>query len=143
MKPGEKWSSRQTITYDLLWLPDKSQHFPLKPVPCVVLLHRTQLHSDNQLGFGGHVLEDVSLQPPQHVRPQEVMELLNLVLFGDVSELFQEAFEITEQTETRLVTTRLNIFSQCSEDENTSILLAGNISITDFLLVSAFSCVGA
>lgn len=32
------------------------------------------------------------------------MELLNLVLFGDVRKLFQEAFEVTEQTsETKAV----------------------------------------
>lgn len=126
------------ITHDVLWLPDKSQHFPLKPAPCVVLLHGTQLHSDDQLGLGGHVLEDVGLQPPQHVRPQKVVELLNLVLFGDVSKLFQEAFEVTEQTETRLVTTRLNIFSQCS-----AVLLTGNISFADFSVVNTFPCVGA
>lgn len=54
----------------------------------VILLHRAQLHSDNQLGLGGHVLEDVGLQSAQHVRPQQVMELLDLVLLGNVSELF-------------------------------------------------------
>lgn len=65
---------------------------------CVILLHGTQLHSDNQLSLGGHVLEDVGLQSPQHVRPQKVVELLNLVLFGDVSKFFQEAFQVTEET---------------------------------------------
>lgn len=64
---------------------------------CVILLHGTQLHSDNQLSLGRHVLEDVGLQSPQHVRPQKVMELLNLVLFGDVRKLLQEAIEVTEQ----------------------------------------------
>ncbi len=64
---------------------------------CVVLLQRAQLHSDNQLGLGGHVLEDVGLQPPQHVRPQQVVELFDLILFGDVCKLFQEPFKVTEQ----------------------------------------------
>ena len=64
----------------------------------VVLLHRAQLHPDNQLRLGGHVLEDVSLQPPQHVRPQEVMKLLDLVLLGDVSKLFQKALKVTMET---------------------------------------------
>lgn len=61
---------------------------------CVVLLHRAQLHSDNQLGLGGHVLEDVGLQPPQHVRSQQVVELLDLVLLGDISKLLQETFQV-------------------------------------------------
>lgn len=60
----------------------------------VVLLHGAQLHPDDQLGLGGHVLEDVGLQPPQHVRPQQVVELLDLVLLGDVGEFLQEAFEV-------------------------------------------------
>lgn len=64
----------------------------------VILLHGAQLYPDDQLGLGGHVLEDVSLQPPQHVRPQEVMKLLDLVLLGDVSKLFQEALKVTVKT---------------------------------------------
>ena len=60
-----------------------------------LLLHGAELHTDDELRFGRHVLEDVSLQPPQHVRPQQVMELLDLVLFGDVGELLQEAFQVT------------------------------------------------
>lgn len=63
----------------------------------IVLLHRAQLHSDNQLGLGGHVLEDIGLQPPQHVRPQQVVELLDLVLLRDVSKLFQKALKITAE----------------------------------------------
>lgn len=63
----------------------------------VILLHGAQLHPDNQLGLGGHVLEDVGLQPPQHVRPQEVVKLLDLVLLGYVSKLFQEALQVTTE----------------------------------------------
>lgn len=95
------------------------------PAKHVLLLHGTQLHSDNQLGLGGHVLEDVGLQSPQHVRPQKVMELLNLVLFGDVRKLFQEAFEVTEQT---LKTKSVNITCQCSEDKRT----AGRVSSAEY-----------
>ena len=69
--------------------------FSPQTLPRVVLLHRAQLHSDNQLGLGGHVLEDVGLQPPQHVGPQQVVELLDLVLLGDVGELLQEALQVT------------------------------------------------
>lgn len=103
----------QSFLQPTLWLPDNCQHFlPKKSPPSIfLLLHGTQLHSDNQLGLGGHVLEDVGLQSPQHVRTQKVMELLNLVLFGDVRKLFQEAFEVTEQT---LKTKSVNITCQCS-----------------------------
>lgn len=55
------------------------------------LLHLAQLHADDQLGLGRHVLEDISLEPPQHVRPQQIMQLLDLVFFGDVGKLLQEA----------------------------------------------------
>lgn len=65
----------------------------------VLLLHGAQLHSDDELGLGGHVLEHVGLQPPQHVRPQQVVELLDLVLLGDVGKLLQEAFKVTTQRE--------------------------------------------
>lgn len=37
------------------------------------LLQLAELHSDDELGLGGHVLEDVSLQPPEHVRTQHVV----------------------------------------------------------------------
>ena len=33
------------------------------------LLHLAQLHTNNQLSLGWHVLEDISLEPPQHVWP--------------------------------------------------------------------------
>lgn len=36
------------------------------------------------------MFEDVSLQPPEHVRAQHVVQLLDLVLLGDVSEFLQE-----------------------------------------------------
>lgn len=58
------------------------------------LLHLTELHADDQLGLGRHVLEHVSLEPPQHVRPQQVVQLLDLVFFGDVCKLLQEALQV-------------------------------------------------
>lgn len=36
------------------------------------------------------MLEHIGLQPPQHVRAEHVMQLLDLVLLGNVSKLFQE-----------------------------------------------------
>lgn len=45
------------------------------------------------------MFEDVSLQSPEHVGSQHVMQLLNLVLFGDVSKLFQETLQVTTQRE--------------------------------------------
>lgn len=44
------------------------------------LLHLAQLHSHDELRLGRHVLEHISLEPPQHVGTQQVMELFNLVL---------------------------------------------------------------
>lgn len=37
------------------------------------LLHLAQLHTNDQLGLGRHVLEYISLEPPQHVWPQQVV----------------------------------------------------------------------
>ena len=59
-----------------------------------LLLHGAELHPDDELRLGGHVLEDVGLQPPQHVGPQHVVELLDLVLLGDVRKLLQEAVQV-------------------------------------------------
>ena len=44
------------------------------------------------------MLEDVGLQPPEHVRAQHVVQLLDLVLLGDVSELLQEALQVAMET---------------------------------------------
>ena len=44
------------------------------------------------------MLEDVSFQPAQHVGPQQVMELLDLVLLGDVGKLLQEALQVAVAT---------------------------------------------
>lgn len=55
-----------------------------------LLLHCAKLHSDNKFGLGGHVLEHIGFQPPEHVRAKHVMQLLDLVLLGNVSKLFQE-----------------------------------------------------
>jgi len=59
------------------------------------LLHLAQLHSHNQLRLGGHVLEDVRLEPPQHVGTQQIVELFDLVLLGDVCKLLQEPLQVT------------------------------------------------
>ena len=40
------------------------------------------------------MFEDVGLQPPQHVGAQHVVELLDLVLLGDVRKLLQETLQI-------------------------------------------------
>lgn len=61
------------------------------------LLHRAELHSHDELRFGGHVLEHVCLESPEHVRSQHVVKLLDLVLLGDVGELLQETFKITAE----------------------------------------------
>lgn len=62
-----------------------------------LLLHGTELHSNNQFCLRRHVLEDISFQPSEHVRAKQVMELLDLVLLRDISKLLQEAFQVTEQ----------------------------------------------
>ena len=59
------------------------------------LLHGAELHSDDELSLGGHVLEHVCLQSPQHVGSQHVMELLDLVLFSNVCKLLQETLQVT------------------------------------------------
>ena len=71
----------------------RSQH----PVSPHSLLHGAQLHTHDQLCLGRHVLEHVSLEPPQHVRAQHVMQLFNLVLLGNVRKLLQEAFQIASE----------------------------------------------
>lgn len=58
------------------------------------LLHLAQLHTDDQLCLGRHVLEHIGLEPPEHVRPQQVVQFFDLVFFGDVSKLLQEAFQV-------------------------------------------------
>lgn len=58
------------------------------------LLHLAQLHSDNQLRLSRHVLEHIGLEPPKHVRPQQVMQLFDLIFLGDVGKFLQEAFQI-------------------------------------------------
>lgn len=72
-----------------------------KPQPFYSLLHGAELHPDNELRLRRHVLEDVSLQPPEHVRAQQVMELFNLVLLGDVGKLLQEALQVAVQIRKR------------------------------------------
>lgn len=60
----------------------------------ISLLHGAQLHANDELCFGWHVLKDICLEPPQHVWPQQVMKFLNLVFFGYVSKLLQEALQV-------------------------------------------------
>lgn len=45
------------------------------------------------------MFEDVGLQPPEHVRTQHVVQLLDLVLLRDVGELLQEDLQFTANTE--------------------------------------------
>lgn len=60
-----------------------------------VLLHWAQLNSNNELSLGGHVFENISLQPPEHVWSQHVMQLLDLVLFGNVRKLLEKPLQVT------------------------------------------------
>lgn len=43
------------------------------------------------------MFEDVGLQPPEHVRTQHVVQLLDLVFLGDVGELLQEDLQFAAQ----------------------------------------------
>lgn len=83
------------------WFISVSQTWQPRPAdkhqPFNSLLHGAELHPDNELRLRRHVLEDVSLQPPEHVRAQQVVELLNLVLLGDVGKLLQEALQVAAQ----------------------------------------------
>lgn len=47
------------------------------------------------------MFENISLQPPEHVWSQHVMELLDLVLFGNVCKLLQKSFQIAAERKTR------------------------------------------
>lgn len=71
--------------------------------PSDSLLHRAQLHTHNQLCFGGHILEHISFESPQHVRPQHVMQFFNLVFLGNVSKFLQEAFQIASEKERKML----------------------------------------
>lgn len=59
------------------------------------LLHGAELDSDDELGFGRHVLEHVCFESPEHVRSQHVVKLFDLVLLGNIGKLLQETFKIT------------------------------------------------
>lgn len=91
--------------------------------PSHSLLHGAELHSDDELSLGGHVLKDVGFQPPQHVRTQHVVELLDLILLSDVGKLLQEAFQVAAgrgRAEGELLITACRAafrgFSTCSMD---------------------------
>lgn len=43
------------------------------------------------------MFEDVGLQPPEHVRAQHVVQLLDLVLLGDVGKLLQEDLQFAAE----------------------------------------------
>lgn len=73
--------------------------FPLFHLSHDSLLHGAELHSDDELCLGGHVLEDVGLQPPEHVWTQHVVQLLDLVLLSNVSKLLQEALQVAADTD--------------------------------------------
>lgn len=61
------------------------------------LLHGAEFDSDDELGFGRHVLEHVSFESPEHVWSQHVVKLFDLVLLGNVSKLLQETLKITAE----------------------------------------------
>lgn len=67
--------------------------------PCVSLLHGTQLHANDELCLGRHVLKDISLEPPKHMWPQQIMQFFNLVFFGYVCKLLQEALQVARSQE--------------------------------------------
>lgn len=43
------------------------------------------------------MFKDVSLQPPEHVRAQHIVKLLDLVLLGDVGKLLQEDLQFAAE----------------------------------------------
>lgn len=47
------------------------------------------------------MLKDVSLKSPEHVWTQHVMQLLDLVLLGDVSKLLKEDLQFAAKTRTK------------------------------------------
>lgn len=63
------------------------------------LLHGAELHSDDELGLGGHVFEDVGLQSPEHVWTQHVVQLLDLIFFCNVCKLLQEDLQLAANRE--------------------------------------------
>lgn len=77
------------------WKADKKSPTPSPGNPSYIsLLHGTQLHSNNELCLSWHVLKDISLEPPQHMWPQQIMQFFNLVFFGYVCKLLQEALQV-------------------------------------------------
>lgn len=62
----------------------------------VLLLHRRQLDAHDELRLGRHVLEHVGLESPQHVGPEQLVQLLHLILLGDVGELVLEHRQVVE-----------------------------------------------
>lgn len=48
-------------------------------------------------------LQHISLQPPQHVRPQHLVQLFDLLLLGDFGELRLEGDEVVELVRTEEV----------------------------------------
>jgi hypothetical protein len=52
-----------------------------------LFLHGSQVGAHDELGLGGHALEHVSLHAPQHVRAKQLVQLVHLLLLGDVREI--------------------------------------------------------
>lgn len=65
------------------------------PSPRDLLLHGAELYADDELALAGNVLEHVCLESPQHVRPEQVVQALDLLLLANVGERFQETLQIT------------------------------------------------
>lgn len=65
------------------------------------------------------------------------MELLNLVLFGDVRKLLQEAVEVTEET---LKTKPVNVTCHCPEDKRTAGRVSRARRVSVGVLLEAVRC---
>ena len=61
-----------------------------------VLLHGAELDAHDELALAGNVLEHVGLETAQHVRAEQVVQSLDLLLLADVAERLQEALQVTE-----------------------------------------------
>ena len=60
-----------------------------------VLLHGAELDAHDELALAGNVLEHVGLETAQHVRTEQVVQPLDLLLLADVAERLQEALQVT------------------------------------------------
>ena len=66
-----------------------------------VLLHGAELDAHDELALAGNVLEYVGLETTQHVRTEQVVQSLDLLLLADVAERLQEALQVTASKRSR------------------------------------------